>query len=281
VGAGLYPPIEPDRHGFLDVGDGQQVYWERCGNPDGRPALVLHGGPGSGCSANSRRYFDPRRTCIVLFDQRGCGRSRPHAADRTTSLAANTTHHLLADMERLRQHLAIPGWLLFGSSWGSTLALVYAQRHPDRVSGIVLRAVATTSAREIEWITRGVGLLLPEAWERFRDGVPPCDRQRNLAQAYSRLLESPDAATRETAARDWCAWEQAVLTLHQGHPPDPRFEDPRFRYAFARLVTHYWSHGAWLAENEVLGNAPRLAGIPGIMVHGRLDLGSPWRRPGR
>lgn len=279
--AALYPAIEPHASGMLEVGDGHRVYWETCGRPDGRPAVVLHGGPGSGCAAEARRYFDPGLYRVVQFDQRGCGRSTPHAGDPTTDLAANTTHHLLADLERLRGHLGIERWLVMGGSWGATLALAYALRQPHRVTGVVLRSVTTTSRWEIAWITRGVGIMLPEAWARFQGGVPPADREGDLVDAYHRLLASPDTGVRAEAARRWCDWEAAVVALHPGQAPSPRFEDPAFRYAFARLVTHYWRHAAWLADGALLRGATRLAGIPGILVHGRLDLGSPpvtaWR----
>ena len=184
----LYPEIEPYRHGMLDVGDGNLVYWEECGNPDGRPAVVLHGGPGSGCTPGARRMFDPGAYRVVLLDQRGCGRSRPHASDPGTDLSANTTDHLVADLELLRRHLGIEKWLVFGGSWGSVLGLVYAQRHPQRVSELVLFAVTTGRRAETKLLTRGLGRVFPEAWQRFRDGVPRQDRDGDLADAYHRLL---------------------------------------------------------------------------------------------
>jgi proline iminopeptidase len=275
----LYPTIEPYDEGMLDVGDGNLVHWEVCGNPDGKPALALHGGPGSGCTPAMRRYFDPDSYRIVLFDQRGCGRSMPHASDPATDLEANTTNHLLGDIERLRDRLDVDRWLVFGSSWGSTLALAYAERHPERVSEIVLTGVATTGRAEIEWITRGLGRMFPEAWARFRDGAPRAYRDGDLADAYARLLHDPDPSVREQAARDWCAWEDALVVLHPSDRPNPRYDDPRFRMAFARLVTHYWRHAAWLEEGVLVRDADRLAGIAGVMVHGRLDLGSPLVTP--
>ncbi|MDV6014078.1 prolyl aminopeptidase [Haloechinothrix sp. LS1_15] len=276
--AALYQEIEPYAYGMLDVGDGNRVYWEACGNPDGKPAVVLHGGPGSGCTADLRRYFDPRAYRIVLFDQRGCGRSVPYAGDAGTDLSVNTTDHLLADMELLREHLGIERWLLFGGSWGTTLALVYGQRHPERVSEIVLMAVTSTRRCEIDWLYHGLGRFLPEAWARFREGVPAGWRDGDLVEAYHRLLADADPAVRERAAREWCAWELAVAYADVGGPGDAggaqRF-DPRFEMAFARIVTHYFRHGAWLTESEVLRNASKLAGTPGTMVHGTLDLGAP------
>ena len=189
--AGLYPPIEPHDHGMLDVGDGNRVYLEMCGNPDGKPALVVHGGPGSGCTPGHRQYFDPDRYRVVLFDQRGCGRSTPHASDPATDMSCNTTGHLLADMKRLRECLGIGRWLLCGGSWGSTLILAYAERHPDRVSEIVISGVTTCRRAEIDWLYRGVGRFFPREWERFRAGVPEPDRDGDLVAAYARLMETP------------------------------------------------------------------------------------------
>jgi proline iminopeptidase len=263
---------------MLDVGDGNRVYWEVCGNPDGKPVVVLHGGPGSGCTPGLRRYFDPAAYRAVLLDQRGCGRSMPSAADPDTDLSVNTTDHLVADLELLREHLGIDRWLLWGGSWGSVLALVYAERQPERVTGIVLTGVATGRRAETDLLTRGLGGVFPEAWQRFRDAVPAADRDGDLADAYRRLLADPDPAVRDKAARDWCAWEDAMLP---GSPPAERFEAPRYRLAFARLVTHYWAHGSWLDEGVVLHEAGRLAGIPGVVVQGALDLGNligtPWQ----
>ncbi len=271
----LYPEIEPYDGGMLDVGDGNAIYWEVCGNPAGKPAVVLHGGPGSGCTPGMRRYFDPAAYCVVLFDQRGAGRSTPHASDHATDLSTNTTEHLIADIERLREHIGIERWLVYGGSWGVTLALAYAERFPGRVTEMVLVGVTMTRPSEIEWLYHGVGRLFPEEWSRFRDGVPEGDRDGDLVGAYHRLLEGPDAAVREQAARDWCAWEEAVVASTPGYRPNPRYERPEFRMAFARIVTHYFSHSAWLEDGVLLREAGRLAGIPGIMVHGRLDLGSP------
>jgi proline iminopeptidase len=271
----LYPAIEPYDHGMLDVGDGNRVYWEVCGNPHGKPAVVLHGGPGSGCSTGVRRYFDPQAYRLVLFDQRGCGRSTPPASDLRTDLSVNTTAHLLADMERLRQHLGIDQWLLFGGSWGSTLGLAYAERHPHRVTEMVLVGVTTTRRAEIDWLYRGVAPLFPAQWARFRTGVPPAARDGDLVAAYHRLLQDPDPAVHMKAAQDWCAWEAAVVSVDPKATPDPRRLQPAFQLAFARLVTHYFHHNAWLEEGMLLRHASALAHIPGILVHGRLDLGSP------
>ncbi|MFC6017110.1 prolyl aminopeptidase [Plantactinospora solaniradicis] len=272
----LYPPVEPYDHGMLDVGDGNRVYWESCGNPGGKPALVVHGGPGSGASAGIRRYFDPARYRLVLFDQRGCGRSTPHASDPGTDLSHNTTEHLIADMERLREHLGIDRWLLYGGSWGSTLILAYAQRHPNRVSEIVIFSVTTTRRSEIDWLYRGVGRFFPEQWERFRDGVPEADRDGDLVAAYARLMEHPDPDVRGRAANSWVAWEDTVISMEpNGTPNAYSNRAPAGLLAFVRICTHYFAHGAWLAEGVLLRDADRLAGIPGVLIHGRLDLGGP------
>jgi proline iminopeptidase len=279
---GRYPEIGPYEHGMLGVGDGHLVYWEACGNPRGKPAVVLHGGPGSGCGPGVRRYFDPDAYRIVLFDQRGCGRSTPHASDPGSDLASNTTAHLLADLELLRRHLGVDRWLVFGGSWGSVLGLAYAERHPDRVSEMVLSGVATGRRAETDLLTRGLGRLFPEAWGRFRDGVPAADRDGDLADAYARQLGDPDPAVRAKAARNWCDWETAIIPTS---PPHPRFADPAFPMAFARLVTHYWRHGSWLEEGVLLEQAGRLAAIPGVLVQGMLDLGNllgtPWELAGQ
>ncbi|MDX6678327.1 MAG: proline iminopeptidase [Solirubrobacteraceae bacterium] len=269
-----YPPIEPYEHGRLDVGDGNLVYWEACGNPAGKPALVVHGGPGSGCSPNSRRAFDPQRYRVVLFDQRGCGRSTPHASDPATDMRVNTTQHLIADMERLREHLGIESWLLFGGSWGSTLILAYAERHPERVSQIVIPAVTAGRRSEIEWLYRGVGRFFPEAWERFRAGARLRDGDNDIVGAYARLVEDPDPDVRAAATNDWLTWEDAVVSLEgSGTPYADR--PPDGQVAFVRICAHYFSHGAWLEEGALLRDTVRLAGIPGVLIHGRLDLGSP------
>ncbi|MEU0083423.1 prolyl aminopeptidase [Streptomyces sp. NPDC006274] len=274
--AELYPPIEPYEQGMLDVGDGNLVHWEVCGNPRGKPALVVHGGPGSGCNPRMRRYFDPDAYRIVLFDQRGCGRSTPHAADPAADMRHNTTGRLLADMERLREHLDIERWLLYGGSWGSTLLLAYAERHPSRVTEIVVSGVTTTRRRETDWLYRGVGRFFPEQWDRFRAGVPEAERGGDLVAAYARLMESDDRAVREKAADDWCRWEDAVLSLEPGGGPDVYSGRPsQARIALVRIAAHYFAHGAWLEEGALLRDAGRLNGIAGALFHGRLDLSSP------
>lgn len=270
----LYPEIEPYDQGVLDVGDGHRVYWECCGNPDGKAAIVLHGGPGSGCNVGLRRFFNPAKYRVVLFDQRGCGRSRPLASDPAADLSANTTRHLIGDIEKLRRHLGIEAWLVFGGSWGSTLGLAYSELYPERVTEIVLFAIGTTRRHEVRWLTRDVGRLFPEQWARFRDGVPPGERDGDLADAYARLLFDTDPGVREKAARDWCDWEEAHVSLRAGGR-NPRWDDPAFRLGFARLVTHYWRNAAWLEDGVLLREASKLAGIPGVLIHGRLDVSSP------
>ncbi|MEU4722246.1 prolyl aminopeptidase [Nonomuraea dietziae] len=272
----MYPAIEPYDHGHLDTGDGNLVYWEVCGNPEGKPALVVHGGPGSGCTPGQRRSFDPERYRIVLFDQRNCGRSLPHASDPATDLSTNTTQHLIADMERLREHLGIDRWLLYGGSWGSTLMLAYAEAHPERVSEMVIVSVTMTRRSEIDWLYRGVGRFFPEQWQRFREGVPEAERDGDLLSAYSRLMSDPDPAVRAKAAQDWTTWEDAVISLEvNGKPNAYSDRPPASLLAFSRICAHYFSNGAWLEEGVLLREAHRLAGIPGVLIHGRFDLGGP------
>jgi proline iminopeptidase len=254
---------------LLPVDAHDLVYWETCGNPLGKPALVLHGGPGSGCTPAHRRFFDPTRYRVALFDQRNCGRSRPHAGEGSIDLAGNTTRNLVADIERLRDHLGIERWLVWGGSWGSTLALTYAEAHPDRVVELVLWGVTTGRRSEFDWLFRG-GLagVLPEAWERFAGAVADTG---DVVDSYSRLLHDPDPAVHQAAAREWCAWEAATL----GAGGAQRFEDPAFRLAFARIVTHYVRHDAWLEDDELLRGAGALRDISGVMVAGRDDLQAP------
>jgi proline iminopeptidase len=259
---------------MLEVGDGNTVYWEQCGNPDGKPAVVLHGGPGSGCTPHHRRWFDAARYRIVLLDQRNCGRSTPHASDPATDLRANTTGHLIADLELLRDRLDIERWLVFGGSFGSVLGLAYAQRHPARVSELVLYAVATGRQVEVDLLTHGLGKLFPETWAWFREAA----RDADIVAGYARRLCSRSPAERTAAAHAWCAWED---TLTPAAGPSSRYADPSFRLAFARIVTHYWGNGHFLGpDGALLAGAGRLAGIPGVIVQGQLDFGNltgaPW-----
>lgn len=267
---GLYPLVSPYESGHLDVGDGHQLYWEACGDPEGLPAVFLHGGPGGGCSADHRRFFDPERYNAILFDQRGCGRSRPHA-----SLTCNTTRHLVEDMERLRKARNLDRWLIVGGSWGSALALAYAQQFPARVSGILLRGVFTARASELRWLySEGASCLFPEAWAAFAQFIPPSERT-DLVAAYHSRLGGSDVKMQREAARAWCAWETATMTLR------PRlaqkvdaFEDDSL-LALARIETHYFMSGAFLQEGELIREAGRLAGVAGVIVQGRYDCVTP------
>ncbi|MDP9018954.1 MAG: prolyl aminopeptidase, partial [Candidatus Eremiobacteraeota bacterium] len=266
---------EPYESGMLDVGDGHRMYWECCGNPLGKPAIFLHGGPGSGCSPGQRRFFDPSAFRAVFFDQRGSGRSRPLASHVEVNLQTNTTAHLIADIELLREHLGVDSWTVLGMSWGTTLGLAYAQAHPSRVNAMVLAMVTTTSRREVEWLTQDVGRIFPQEWHRFAGAVPDSMRSMRLVDAYARLLRDPDVAVCEKAARAWCDWEDTHVSMAPGNKPNPNFESAEFRLRFARLVTHYWSNDAFLKENQLLLNASILNGIPGVLIHGRYDISSP------
>jgi proline iminopeptidase len=273
----LYPAVEPYDHGMLDVGDGNHVYWQASGNPNGKPVLNVHGGPGSGFSPTPRpSSVDPSRYRIIRFDQRGCGRSTPHASDPATDMRYNTTHHLIADMEQLRNHLGIERWLLFGGSWGPTLILAYAELYPERVSEIVLVSLSTARRSEIDWLYRGAGQFFPEAWDNFRDGVPEADRDGDLVAAYARLMENPSADVRAKAAIDWLTWEDAVISAEPNGKPNVYTNRlPAAQLAFVRICSHYFANGAWLEDGALIRNAGRLAGIPGVLVHGQFDMGCP------
>jgi len=268
----LYPPIDPYASGLLDVGDGHRVYWERCGTPGGIPAVFLHGGPGGGCGPSHRRLFDPARYDVLLFDQRGCGRSLPHA-----ELAANTTWHLVADIERLRAMCGHDEWLVFGGSWGSTLALAYAETHPARTSALILRGIFLLRQMEVDWYYQGgASWLFPDKWERFLAPIPEGERH-NLVEAYRRRLTGDDEATRLDAARAWAQWEGETITLL----PDPAtangFGDAHFALAFARIENHYFLNKGWMEEAQLLRDAGRLRDIPGTIVQGRYDTATPMR----
>lgn len=266
----LYPEIEPYESGMLDVGDGHSLYWERVGTPGGKPAVFLHGGPGGGCSPSHRRLFDPARYDVLLFDQRGCGRSTPHA-----SLEANTTWHLVADIERLREMAGLSSWLVFGGSWGSTLALAYAQTHPERASEIVLRGIFTLRRFELEWYYQyGASLLFPDKWERFQAPIPEAERGDMIA-AYRRRLVGEDREAQIEAARAWSLWEGETLTLL----PDPATSDPfgddDFAIAFARIENHYFVHAGWMEEGQLIRDAAKIRHIPGVIIQGRYDMATP------
>ncbi|GAA1938253.1 prolyl aminopeptidase [Kitasatospora viridis] len=272
----FYPPTSPYDHGYLDTGDGNRIYYEQLGNPEGKPALHVHGGPGAGCSARPTRAWDPERYRLIRFDQRNCGRSTPHASDPAADMSLNTTQHLIDDMELLREHLGIERWLLNGASWGVSLILAYAEQHPERVSEVVVAAITSTSPGELDWLYRGAGRFQPEAWDRFREGVPEEERDGDLLAAYSRLMENPDRAVRAKAAADWLAWEDAVISGEPNNSPgmySDRTEDEQI--AFVRICSHIFSNGGWFTEDQLLRGAGKLAGIPAVLVHGRHDMGGP------
>lgn len=276
----LYPEITPYRSGWLNVDAVNQIYWECCGNPNGKPAVILHGGPGSGCSVWQRRLFDPKRYHIVLFDQRNCGRSLPHASLIDTDLSQNTTPHLVEDIERLRQFLNIERWLVFGGSWGSTLALAYAETYPERTSEMILFGVTTGRHSEVDWLFRGgVARFFPAQWERLCKALPEHARD-DVPAAYYQRLNDPDPNIRKQATEDWLLWESATIDWPPTDALSPRFRDAKFAFAFARLVTHYMAHHLWLEDGVLLRNIHRLSGIPAILINGRFDfqapLGNAW-----
>jgi len=268
----LYPAIEPYASGLLDVGEGHRVYWERCGTPGGIPAVFLHGGPGGGCGPAHRRLFDPARYDVLLFDQRGCGRSLPHA-----ELAANTTWHLVADIERLRTMCGHNQWLVFGGSWGSTLALAYAETHPDRTSALILRGIFLLRRAEVAWYYQeGASWLFPDKWERFLAPIAEAERH-DLVEAYRRRLTGDDEAAKIAAARAWAQWEGETITLLPDPATSTGFGDAHFALAFARIENHYFVHKGWMEEAQLLCDAGRLRDIPGTIVQGRYDTATPVR----
>jgi proline iminopeptidase len=268
----LYPPIEPYATGMLDVGDGHLVYYERSGKPGAKPAVFLHGGPGGGISPDHRRLFDPELYDVTLFDQRGCGRSTPHAG-----IEANTTCHLVADIERLRAIAGVEKWLVFGGSWGSTLALAYAQRHPERVSELVLRGIYTVTRAELNWFYQyGVSEMFPEKWERFQAPIPEAERQ-DMMGAYRKRLTDNDPTVQIEAAKAWSTWEGETITLLPRPDVSAVHSDGHFALAFARLENHYFIHDCWLEEGQLLRDVEKLRAIPGTIVHGRYDMPCPVR----
>ncbi|MFS2102342.1 prolyl aminopeptidase [Variovorax sp. Varisp85] len=267
-----YPPIEPYETGTLDVGDGHLIRYERVGTPGAKPAVFLHGGPGGGISPEHRRLFDPARYDLMLFDQRGCGQSQPHAG-----LEANTTWHLVADIERLRERVGVDRWLVFGGSWGSTLALAYAQKHPERVSELVLRGIYTVTRAELQWYYQfGVSEMFPDKWQKFQAPIPEAERGDMIA-AYRKRLTGDDPVARIEAARAWSVWEGETITLMPNPMLAETHADDHFALAFARLENHYFVHDAWLEDGQLLRDAHKLHGIPGVIVHGRYDMPCPAR----
>lgn len=276
-----YPEIGPHETGMLDVGDGQRLYWECSGNPAGDPVLFVHGGPGGGTSPAHRRMFDPAAYRIILVDQRGCGRSTPHVAVGA-DLAVNTTWHLVADLERLREHLGVDRWVVFGGSWGTTLALAYAQENPDRVRALVLRGIFLCRPSEIDWFYRGgAAHLFPDAWEGYLAPLVAADGPGAVGApgydhvaAYHRLLHCGDPATEVEAARAWTTWETSTSALLP-RPAVPDGDPDRFALAFARIENHYFVHDAFLDRAPILARMDRIAHLPAVIVHGRYDVVCP------
>ncbi len=270
---GLYPEIEAFDSGMLKVSELHTLYYEQSGNPDGKPVVFLHGGPGGGTNDKCRRFFDPQAYRIILFDQRGCGKSTPHA-----ELADNTTWDLVADIERLREHLGIERWQVFGGSWGSTLALAYAETHPDRVSELVLRGIFMLRRQELEWFYQnGCDMLWPDAWETYLAAIPEVERG-DLMSAYYRRLTSDDETVRMAAARAWAVWEAGRSFLLPDQDYIDRAEGDHFAAAFARIECHYFVHGGFFEhDDQLLRNAARLKDIPAVIVQGRYDVVCPMR----
>jgi len=266
----LYPEIEPYASGHLDVGDGHKIYWERSGTPGAKPAVFLHGGPGGGFSPSHRRLFDPALYDVLLFDQRGCGKSTPYA-----DLNANTTWHLVADIERLREMAGVEKWQVFGGSWGSTLALAYAETHPERVSELVVRGIYTLTKAELDWYYQfGVSEMFPDKWERFMAPIPPEERHEMML-AYNRRLTGADRAVALEAAQAWSIWEGETITLLPEKSTSGKFEDAEFAYAFSRIENHFFVNAGWMDEGQLLRDAYKLKDIPGVIVHGRYDMPCP------
>ncbi len=266
----LYPEIQARTHFHLDVDDTHSIYVEECGTPDGVSAVFLHGGPGAGCEPWHRRFFDPATYRVILLDQRGCGRSTPHA-----ELTDNTTRHLIADLETVRRHCGIERWLVFGGSWGSTLALAYAETHPERCLALVLRGIFLCRDKDIQWFYQdGANVLFPDLWRDFEQVIPPEERS-DMVAAYYRRLTSDDPATRLEAARAWSNWEGQLLTLLPDQKTAAHFNEPHTALSLARLECHYFVNNVFLRDNQLLDNAHRLRDIPGVIVHGRYDIVCP------
>ncbi|MFZ2307354.1 MAG: prolyl aminopeptidase [Rhodoferax sp.] len=266
----MYPPIEPFQTGLLDTGEGHTLYWELCGNPQGKPAVFLHGGPGSGCTADHRRLFDPQKYCVLLFDQRGCGRSTPHA-----SLEANTTWHLVADIERLRKLLKVDRWLVFGGSWGSALALAYAETHPQVVSALVVRGIFTLRRAELLWYYQeGASWLFPDLWEDYLAPIP-LEERGDMMAAYRKRLVGTDRSAQLAAAKAWSVWEGQTIRMLPDAANKAKHEEDDYALAFARIENHYFVHAGWLEEGQLIRDAHKLAGIPGVIVQGRYDVATP------
>ncbi len=267
-----YPPIEARKTGYLDVGSGHSLYWEESGNPKGIAAIFLHGGPGSGTEPEHRTYFDPKAYRIILMDQRGAGKSRPHA-----NLIDNTTWHLVADLEKLRAHLQIDQWMVFGGSWGSTLALAYSETHPERVLGLIVRGIFLVRKRELDWFYQfGAHHIFTDEWEKFIDPIPPNER-RDLVAAYYKQLTSPDSAIRKRAASAWTCWEGAALKLIFDPALYRQFTQDDHADALARIECHYFiNKGFFKTDGWLLEHAGELSKIPGFIIQGRYDIVCPF-----
>jgi proline iminopeptidase len=271
----FYPEIEPFHTGMLDVGDGHEIYWEASGNPEGKPVVFLHGGPGAGTSPNHRRLFDPEKYRIILFDQRMCGKSTPHASEPDADLSTNTTWYLVSDIEKLREYLDIETWQVFGGSWGSTLALAYAEAHPDRVTEIVLRGIFTLRQAELEWFYEGgAAAIYPDLWEKYSAVVPPAERGSYIKSFY-RMLTDPDPAVHGPAGVAWTTWEASTITLLQRPELIEAWSAPEYALAFARIENHFFVHKGWLEEGQLIANAGLLREIPAVIVQGRYDICTP------
>jgi len=268
----MFPQIEPYESGFLDTGDGHKVYWERCGNPNGKPAVFLHGGPGAGCSKDHRRLFDPARYNVLLFDQRGCGRSTPRA-----SLSNNTTWHLVSDIERLREMSGVDKWVVFGGSWGSALGLAYAETYPERVNALILRGICMLRRAELLWLYQeGASWLFPDAWEDYLLPIPVAERDDMMAAYHLRLM-GENVNEQLEAAKAWSIWEGRTVTLLPNQQVEQTHSDPDFALSFARIENHYFMNKGFVDEGQLLRDASILSNIPGAIIQGRYDLATPTR----
>jgi proline iminopeptidase len=269
-----FPPLAPFASGLLTLDDGAEIWWEASGNPDGAPAVWLHGGPGSGVRDGYRRRFDPSRWQVVSLDQRACGRSRPLATSPGFDLSTLTTQRMVTDLEELRVHVGVDRWLVSGGSWGSTLALAYAEAHPDRVTGLVLCAVTTSAHEEIEWISERVGRVFPREWDAFEAASGRAPGQR-LLDAYLERLTDPDPSVRAAAARAWCTWEDVHVSLDPAHAPHFSVMDPEAQLLIATHVVNNWAHDAWLGDSGILDGLDAITHLPAVLIHGRLDVSGP------
>lgn len=269
----LYPPIHENRHFYLNVDDDHEIYVEECGNTDGQAVVFLHGGPGAGCELYHRQLFDPEKYRIILFDQRGCGRSHPHAL-----LKNNTTQDLVEDMEKIRKELNIDKWVVAGGSWGSTLALVYAQSHPEHVSGLIVRGIFLSTAKELHWFYQeGASFIYPDYWEDFLKPIA-IEGRDNLLESYHQLLTSENEIARMRAAKAWAIWEARTASLQPNASILEHFNDPRNALSIASIETHYFTNQSFLEENQILNNMSKIEHIPGYIIHGRYDMICPIKQ---